>query len=190
MLLPMLGANLGPFRCFEIVQGFSMMAAHNSSATSPPDAVKKLFVRVAENARTSGVFASVAVDTSIECAALESAAPATYSVEFDHAKAAVYVGLTMADRWLSESIESQLVEHGDKMEELLEDELVELDYFVAGGTPITKIEHFRSDAKLFTFRAIVGLEAGDMDKNTVVLTRALLAFEACFRQLGDMQGGE
>ena len=170
-----------------------MMAAHNSSATSPPDAVKKLFVRVAENARTSGVFASVSVSSmngQVECAALESAAPATYSVEFDHAKAAVYVGLTMADRWLSESIESQLVEHGDKMEELLEDELVELDYFLAGGTPITKIEHFRSDAKLFTFRAIVGLEAGDGDKNTVILTRALLAFEACFRQLGDMQGGE
>lgn len=169
-----------------------MMAVHNSQATSPPDAVKKLFVRVAENARTSGVFASVTVNGvsgHVECAALESAAPATYGVEFDHAKAAVYVGLTMADRWLSESIESQLVEHGDKMEELLEDELVELDYFVAGGTPITKIEHFRSDAKLFTFRAIVGLD-GDEGKNTVVLTRALLAFEACFRQLGDMQGGE
>ncbi len=169
-----------------------MMAAQHTSATSPPDAVKKLFVRVAENARTSGVFASVslnAVNGHVECAALESAAPAKYSVEFDHAKAAVYVGLTMADRWLSESIESQLVEHGDKMEELLEDELVELDYFVAGGTPITKIEHFRSETKLFTFRAIVGLE-GDADTNTVILTRALLAFEACFRQLGDMQGGE
>ena len=168
------------------------MTEQHKPATLVPEAVGKLFVRVAEEATKSGRFASVSMSDQVDCAALESAASAHYRVEFDQMKDTLYVGLVMADRWLSESIESQLVEHGDKMEDLLEDELVELDYFAAGGSPITKIEHYRSEDKLFTFRAKVPLQPGDIasEKNVQMVTRALHSFEACFRQLGDMQGGQ
>ena len=47
-----------------------------------------------------------------------------------------------------------------------------------------KIEHFRSDDMLFTFRSPLpaGIQAADAAK-------VLLAYEACFRNLGDMNAG-
>ena len=69
---------------------------------------------------------------------------------------------------------------GDTMEDLLEEELVEMGQ--PAGSPVV-IEHFRSDDLLFTFRTPV---PGDVD----VAAAWLLAYEACFRRLGDMEAGE
>ncbi len=104
-----------------------------------------------------------------------SAEPAQYTLSFDGGS--WWVSLTMADRWLSESIETDLVHSGDSLDELLEDEMVELDL----DGPAPKVEHFRSEAKLFTFRAKVPGEATP-DR----IARFVLAFEACFSHLGDM----
>ncbi len=97
----------------------------------------------------------------------------------------VWIGLHTADRWLSESIEADLLHSGDKMEELLEEELVELDY---EGGPVA-IEHFRDDAKVYVFRSLLEIPGADSPTTPSVIDRAvkvLLAYEACFRQLGDM----
>jgi hypothetical protein len=168
-------------------------ASSSGTSTSPlQPALRTLFVRVAEFMKASGEFSDVRCSESIEAAAPQAAAPATYSVRFDPHSARIWVALEMADRWLSESIESQLVEFGDSMEELLEDELIECGYPEAGGTPITKVEHFRSEDRLFTFRACVGTldEPLDSPRNVLIVSRAIAAFEACFRQLGDMCGNE
>lgn len=158
-----------------------------------PAAVSTLASHVRGRLATTDVFGSVEAGAGVVllvAAAKASAAPAEYRLEWDGAKKAVYVSLVMADRWLSESIESHLVEHGDKMEELLEDELVEVGYFDRGEAPIEHIEHFRSDDKLFTFRAAVPLgEHVDDAEATDLTVRLMLAFEACFRQLGDMEAG-
>ncbi|MBU6412289.1 MAG: hypothetical protein KGS45_02345 [Planctomycetes bacterium] len=159
-----------------------------------PIAARTLASHVRSRVEGMGVFGPIADGeglTLLVALAKEAAAPAEYRLEWDERKKGVFVSLVMADRWLSESIESHLVEHGDKMEELLDDELVEVGYFDLGGAAIEHIEHFRSDDRLFTFRALVPLgEQMDNAEAVDLTTRLMLGFEACFRQLGDMEGGE
>lgn len=144
---------------------------------------------LAKRARDSGVFASVRTEASrLVCEAKESAAPAQYRVDADGDT--LWVSLVTSDRWLSESIETDLLHTGDKLDELIAEELAELDY--AG--PDVGFQHFRSDDKLFTFRSPTHVTpsaaaAGDASAVDTVAT-FLLAYEACFRNLGDMQGGD
>lgn len=133
---------------------------------------------VAERARASGAFASVSVEgPRVRCAARD--AEAEYRVDAGEG-GGLWVSLVTPNRWLSESIETELLHTGDKLEELLEDELVDQGY--EGGPP--KVEHFRSEDLLFTFRSRA--PEGDDEVGAAVI--CLLAYEACFRQLGDMSG--
>ena len=89
-----------------------------------------------------------------------------------------------ADRWLSESIESDLLHTGDKMEELAE---------LGSDDRVARVEHFRSDDKLYTFRLRVpaakpGGTGGARTLEDQAATH-LLALEAAFRNLGDMSAG-
>lgn len=134
---------------------------------------------VGERARAAGVFSSVTVRGSrLACPAL--AAEAEYRLDAAP-DGALWVSVVTPNRWLSESIETELLHTGDKIEELIEDELVDLGY---EGGPL-KVEHFRSEDLLFTFRSPVPQGA---DRAGLAST-CLLAYEACFRQLGDMSGG-
>lgn len=92
-----------------------------------------------------------------------------------------WIALVTSDRWLSQSIEQQLVHTGDKLEDLLEEELIDLD------SPVTrlKVEHFRDEEKFFTFRSKV-----PVGSDPVSIAILLRGYEACFRRLGDMEGGE
>lgn len=151
--------------------------------------VRALFGLVAEAAERAGVFGSVAQEGDrVVCPAANSAEPAFYGVEAD-AEGTVWVSLIMEDRWQSESIEADLVHTGDKLEELLDEELADLGYST-DSTPTPTYQHFRSDDMQFTFRSPVPL--GDLD--TVAagerVAQWLLAYEACFRQLGDMDASE
>ena len=109
------------------------------------------------------------------CPAAASAEPADYRVS-PEGDGAVWVELVTANRWLSESIETDLVHTGDKLNELLDEELADLGW---QGAPAT-FEHFRSDDLLFTFRSRVP------DASPENVATWLLAYEQCFRQLGDM----
>jgi len=87
------------------------------------------------------------------------------------------------DRWLSESIEADLMHFGDPREELVEEELAELGW--RGRVP--QIKHFRDDAKLYTFEnALPAGVAGD----ATLAAKFLFAYEAAFRALGDVGGGD
>jgi hypothetical protein len=92
---------------------------------------------------------------------------------------ALVVRFATPDRWLSESIESDLMHFGDPIEELVEEELAELGW--RGKVP--SIKHFRDDAKLYTFENAVPTR--DVD----TAFKFLRAYEAAFRALGDV-GGE
>jgi hypothetical protein len=143
-----------------------------------------LLDQVRARADTSGVFGPTDIrDGMLICRAKNAAAPASYRVFAENGR--VWISLVMADRWLSESIESSLVDHGDHLEDLIEEELAELGYH---GPRLT-FEHFRSDDKLFTFRTPVpGPTGGPAGVENV--TKLLLGYEACFRNLGDMDAGE
>ncbi|MFG0260350.1 MAG: hypothetical protein ACF8LK_08365, partial [Phycisphaerales bacterium JB041] len=77
-----------------------------------------------------------------------------------------------------------LVHTGDKMDELVTDELVELGCDDA----VDVVEHFRSEDMLFTFRSRVPVEGRTGDEAAAAAAAHLLAYEACFCQLGDMSG--
>ncbi|MBX3365495.1 MAG: hypothetical protein KF866_12125 [Phycisphaeraceae bacterium] len=154
------------------------------TATTP--SLTTLLERVRSLAVDAGVFGRVTIQANeLLCEAAASAEPAHYRLGMDGDR--LWVSLTMADRWLSESIESDLMHTGDSMEELLEEELVELG-FDHGPLPI---EHFRSDARLFTFRSPLPIEIEHVAAPNAAETAAtcLLAYEACFRNLGDMSAG-
>lgn len=134
----------------------------------------------------AGVFESVeAGPDTLVCHAQGSAEPAEYRVFAEDGT--LWVALVTADRWLSESIESELMHSGDKLEELLEEEMVDLGY----NGPMPSYEHFRSPDKLFTFRTKVCDAGPDLTPEHADRARLhLMGYEACFRQLGDMSESE
>lgn len=137
-------------------------------------------------AEEAGVFESVCIEPGqLVCQADGSAEPAEYRVDVQDGK--VWVSLVTDNRWLSESIESELMHTGDKLDELLEEEMADLGY----EGPMLPFEHFRSVDKLFTFRTPVCDEAPEYTSKQGDLARlTLLGYEACFRQLGDMSESE
>ncbi|MFT5423596.1 MAG: hypothetical protein ACI89L_001377 [Phycisphaerales bacterium] len=145
--------------------------------------VQSLFETVAARATEAGVFGAVEIEGGmLVCSAKDSAEQSFYRVE-THGED-VWVSLVMADRWQSESIEAQLMHTGDKLDELLDEELADLDY---EGEPLG-FEHFRSEDMLFTFRSRTPVrvaEAGS-DGAAKTVTTCLLGYEMTFRQLGDM----
>jgi hypothetical protein len=137
----------------------------------------------ADHAAKAGVFGPVSVrDGQVICHAAASAAPASYRLFVENGTP--WVSLVMADRWLSESIETDLLHTGDKVADLVEEELVEL------GLPPQqlKVEHFRSDDLLFTFRSPLPVDPASPE-GPGLAAKYLLAYEACFRNLGDMNAG-
>jgi hypothetical protein len=144
---------------------------------------------VGERASRAGVFGSVSVaDAMLVCTAKDSAEPADYRVSQEAGK--VWVSFVTPNRWLSESIESDLMHTGDSIEELIDEELAELNY---AGPALGPCRHFRDDQKLFTFRSVIPIAPGAgsrFDETSVqIASTCLLAYEACFRRLGDVGGG-
>ncbi|MGH7242664.1 MAG: hypothetical protein ACREJD_04540 [Phycisphaerales bacterium] len=135
---------------------------------------------LAEAARLAGVFGEVTVSGGrVIARTTASAAPAEYRVEIEQGEACV--GVFTADRWLSHSVEADLLNTGDDLEELLEEELEEVGY--TGKAPT--IDHYRNDEKMFAFRSRSGIKVTDADAEARI-RQLLLAYESCFKHLGDM----
>lgn len=135
---------------------------------------------VASQARACGVFGDVSVERGrVACRVKGCEAPAWFRVE--PADGRLWVSFVTPDRWLSESIESDLMHTGDKLEELIEEELVDLGMDARGHAAVS-FQHYRSDDKLFTFRS--PLPSGAVQEAVLWLR----AYEACFRNLGDVGG--
>jgi hypothetical protein len=160
--------------------------------TSKPisSGVQSLFSAVQRHSEAAGVFGPISIKGGrLVCQAKASAEPASYRLEVDGGR--LWVSLVTANRWLSESVEADLMHTGDKVEELLDEELVE-----QGLPPLAKpgkhvVEHFRSDDMLFTFRSPLPIDLNKADTPAAARTAGqwLLAYEACFRNLGDMNAG-
>lgn len=152
-----------------------------------PSVLDRLLDHVRREAEEAGVFGPVSIrNGTLVCQAKASAAPASYRIAAEGGK--LWVLLVTADRWLSESIEGDLMHTGDKIEELIDEELVEL----GGASDPRPCEHFRSDDLLFTFRTAIPLGAQGIESTDAPgrAARWLLAYEAAFRRLGDMEASE
>lgn len=157
-------------------------ASDSTAPNSDSRHAAALLSEVASRARRAGVFGEVrALPDRVECDALASAAPAAYRVEC--AAGTFWVSLVMADRWQSHSIEADLLNTGDKLEDLVAEEVAEHGY---AGSAVTPCEHYRSEDRLFTFRSRIPIDPNRPDQ-AVVAIQWLLGYEACFRRLGDME---
>lgn len=144
-------------------------------------------------AERAGVFGVVDCQGEmLRASAPKSASQAWYRLRRDDSagrNGTWHVEFVTPDRWLSESIEADLMHHGDPIEELVEEELLELSSEsrvarrdrAASARPT--VQHFRSDDLLYTFRTPL---AGD-PPDAAEATRHLLAYEAAFRELGDVE---
>ncbi|CAG0991292.1 hypothetical protein PHYC_02313 [Phycisphaerales bacterium] len=169
------------------------MSPPASSPLAPDIAARwdSLLDHVAGKVRSAGVFAEVTrLEHALEAGAKASAAPASYRLFLDAGRA--WVALFTADRYLSQSIEQDLVHTGDKLPELLEEELVDLGFLGLGNpSALLGVEHFRDPQKFFTFRTPLPIDLNQLEKNAQESAAvALLAYEACFRRLGDMETNE
>ncbi|MBO6514892.1 MAG: hypothetical protein JJ974_13100 [Phycisphaerales bacterium] len=153
--------------------------------TDTTDQSTQIIETIVNAAKAAGVFGAIEIqDSLITLEADGSAEPAFYRVYLDQPEP--IVELATKDRWLSESIEAELVESGDKLDELIEDELVDLGYPEDSG--VIKFEHYRSDDMEFVFRSkVIPSEGQDLADACKVW---LLGYEQCFRQLGDMDESE
>ncbi len=153
------------------------------------DECQALYEAVGECAHEADVFAKVRRnDEALSCKARGIESEAWYRVEVGPKHDVVWVGLFTPDRWLSESIEAELMHTGDKLEELLEDELIE-----QGFETKLPVEHFRDDQLRYVFRSPVALPIGEKlegPEMVDIVGKTLLAYEAMFSQIGDMAPGE
>lgn len=149
------------------------------------DLAQSVLQSVSDRAREAGVFESVRQDgQALRCAAMHVESEAEYRIWSDLATKQAWIGLFTPDRWLSESIEAELLHVGDKLEDLIEEELVD-----QGLDARLVVEHFRDEQKQYVFRSPVPSDqAADTDPQAAAdrLIRVLLAYEAAFRPLGDM----
>lgn len=142
---------------------------------------------LAQKIKATNSFGGVKADAGVVHAeAWGAAEPAVYRVYADLEP--MIVELATKDRWLSESIEAELVESGDKLEELIADELVDLGYELVDEGREIRFEHYRSDDMEFVFRSKVVIDGGRDPIDAALLW--IRAYEACFRQLGDMDESE
>jgi hypothetical protein len=165
----------------------------DTMATTPQQLDTAMLESVRSRVADTGVFMSARVETRshahrLVCEATASAEPAFYSVFEDAGR--VWVALQTPARYLSQSIEADLMFTGDKLPDLLHEELMEVGWAeVLANAPELPVEHFRtSDAeKLYTFRSPLPAEsARSRDTLSDAIVAVLLAYEATFRELGDM----
>ncbi|MBM4100857.1 MAG: hypothetical protein FJ256_01155 [Phycisphaerae bacterium] len=131
-------------------------------------------------AREARVFGAITRSGGrLVCAASGSASAAEYALEVG--VDGWRLSLRTADRWLSESIESSLVESRDSIEDLFREALLDL------GSKVDppRVKHFRDDAKRYVFETVLPADGSDAEV-AARLQLFLLAFESMFRLLGDM----
>ncbi len=148
--------------------------------TDYSDTKHKLYEYIRQGAAEADVFASVEIDArGVCCEADGPAEPAFYRVYIEEGD--IWVALETEDRWLSGSIEGDLVGTGDKLDDLLEEEIIDLGHTDA----VVEFDHFRSPEKIYVFRSKVStpLSSPDAPRHALLW---LLGYEIVFRELGDM----
>ncbi|HCT43654.1 MAG TPA: hypothetical protein DF699_00405, partial [Phycisphaerales bacterium] len=96
-------------------------------ATDISDIKQKLYEHIKQGAIDADVFASVEIDArGVCCEADGPAEPVYYRVYIEEGD--IWVALETEDRWLSGSIEGDLVGTGDKLDDLLEEEIIDLGH--------------------------------------------------------------
>ena len=159
----------------------------STGKTATPSEVQTLLKKVGSKAEASESFASVEVtERAVVAAFIDEDVEAEFRIEWTDA--GLEVCMKTPDRWLSQSVEADLVNSGDDLEELIDEELVDLGC-EEGPLPI---KHFRDDERLYVFTSPLPIEdkAADSEEAADTATACLLAYERVFAQLGDFAGSD
>ena len=133
-----------------------------------------------ERLRQSGRFASVeTIDDEIRCRAHE--VDAHYVLAQDGQR--LVVRFETPDRWLSESVEAELYNSSDSLDELLEESLDELEWPIDEAA-VTSFRHYRNDDLKYVFEHVIP-EHGEPEDTAATW---ILGYEATFHELGDVAG--
>ena len=150
--------------------------------------MKEAFAAAKRELEADGRFDSVAIENGMVVAhASESPEGAFYRIEAG--ADGVFVSWVSADRYLSQSIEQDLVFGGDDLDDMIDEELADTGY---EGDGLAPMQHYRNDEKLFIFRSKAPIDAASCDAASAgaSLAKFVLAYEAALRQLGDMSPDE
>ena len=152
--------------------------------TITEDAKQALYKHIHDGALKAQVFGEILIDSrGLSCQAKNSAEEAFYRVSV--VDDAFWISLETKDRWLSGSIEGDLVNTGDKLDELIEEEVVDLGHNDAQ----VKFDHFRSPELMYVFRSKLSTPMSDPEAAQHALIW-LLGYEIVLRELGDMDDTE
>lgn len=142
--------------------------------------VVRLLDDVAALAERSGAFASVTRRGGMVEAAARENPEALFRIEAEADR--LFVAWASPNRYLSQSIEADLMWTGDDLNDLIAEELSDQGY---SGAPLGRVEHFRDEQKNFVFRSLIPAASGETRAD--VLVRCLLAYHAAMSQLGGMK---
>lgn len=149
--------------------------------------MQSFFRSVAQKLEDAEAFSSVeVVETGVIARYIDEDVDGEFWLEWT--PAGLEVAMKTPDRWLSQSVEATLMNTGDELEELIDEELVELGC-EEGPLPI---KHFRDEQRRYVFQSPAPIEIASATTPEAVETAAacLLAFERAFAPLGDFAGGD
>ncbi len=137
-------------------------------------------------ARESGAFAEVArLAGAVRCVD-PIQGDAEFRVAFEEGR--LWVLWASRDRYLSQSIEADVKWTGDDIDELIAEEVESAGWT---GPKLGAFQHFRSPEMLYTFRSELPLDPDRLSAASARdALRFLLAYQAAFRNLGDMKADE
>jgi hypothetical protein len=149
-------------------------------------AIEQLLDAVAERARQADLFGPVTRRPGmVECAAKLCPEDAAFRIALEDGD--LYVSWVTPDRYMSQSIEADLMWTGDDLADMIDEELSDQGW---SGDRLGPLEHFRSAEKQFTFRSKLPLSVARLDppRHAETAVQALLGYEAAFGVVGDMMG--
>ncbi|MFG0256653.1 MAG: hypothetical protein ACF8GE_02000 [Phycisphaerales bacterium JB043] len=150
------------------------------SSAALPEHIEALMRQAVPLLEGCACFASSSLEGDrLSLLATETPEPVFFYLSYEDGR--LWGGMATPDRWLSQSIEADLVHTGDSLVELIEEELADLGCALSIGG----IEHFRDERMRYTFRSALPEAISASDASLV-----LRAFDAAFRELGDMKETE
>lgn len=153
-----------------------------SASTVSPELTKALEAAAA-TLRASGHFERVDVHPAAIEATPTSNEEAAFRVQAEGD--GLVVAWLSANRYLSQSIEADLMWTGDDLNDLIDEEVAEAGYT---GPELGRVEHFRDEQKRFTFRSKLALLPSKATAQQIA--SLVLGYHAAFAELGDMKPGE
>lgn len=112
---------------------------------------------------------------------------AHFCVEVD--SEGIWLTWASTDRYLSQSIEADLMFTGDDLDDMIDEEMVDAGWDLGKLSPST---HYRDDHMRFVFRckAPIKPDAIDAQSHAEPFANGLAGFATAFAELGDMSEGD